>query len=129
MALAFTAETFQGFGGIDASAFPQTRGDADFTLRARGLGYRCNVSSRCWIVNDRSQIPFAFNRRLSVKDFFRGLVIRNSNYQLRATLLFFLRHCPRPWLIPCVAGFYARYVSAWLKTQRLSPLELRDRPA
>jgi len=129
MALAFTAETFQGLGGIDASAFPQTRGDADFTIRARSLGYRCSVSSGCWIVNDRSQIPFAFNRRLSVKDFFRGLVIRNSNYQLRSTFLFFVRHCPPRWLLPCLAGFYARYVSAWLKTQRLSRLELRDRPA
>jgi GT2 family glycosyltransferase len=129
MALAFTAETFQGLGGIDASAFPQTRGDADFTIRARSLGYRCSVSSGCWIVNDRSQIPFAFNRRLSVKDFFRGLVIRNSNYQLRSTFLFFLRHCPPGWLVPCLAGFYARYLSAWLKTQRLSPLELRDRSA
>jgi hypothetical protein len=64
-----------------------------------------------------------------VKDFFRGLVIRNSNYQVRSTFLFFLRHCPPRWLVPCIAGFYARYLSAWLKTQRLSRLELRDRPA
>jgi GT2 family glycosyltransferase len=129
MALAFTGETFRGLGGIDASAFPQTRGDADFTLRARTLGYRCIVSSNCWIVNDRTQIPFSFNRRLSVKDFFRGLVIRNSNYQLRSTLLFFLRHCPRRWLIPCVTGFYARYGYAWLKTQRRSQFEFGSRPA
>jgi GT2 family glycosyltransferase len=129
MALAFTADTFRRLGGIDAAAFPQTRGDADFTLRARSLGYRCSVSSACWIVNDPSQTPFTFDLRLGVKDLFRGLVIRNSNYQLRSTLLFFLRHCPRHWLIPCVAGFYARYAYAWLKTQRLSRLELGSRPA
>ena len=129
MALGFTAETFRRLDGIDASAFPQTRGDADFTLRARSLGYRCSISSACWIVNDRSQIPFAFDRRLSVKDFFRGLVIRNSNYQLRSTFLFFLRHCPRQWLIPCLAGFYARYAYAWLKTQGISRFDLRARPA
>jgi GT2 family glycosyltransferase len=120
MALAFTAETFRRLDGINATAFPQTRGDADFTLRARSLGYHCSISSACWIVNDRSQTPLAFDRKLSVKDFFRGLVVRNSNYQLRSTLLFFLRHCPRHRLIPCLAGFYARYVYAWLKTQRIS---------
>jgi GT2 family glycosyltransferase len=119
MALAFTAETFRRLDGIDAAVFPQTRGDADFTLRAHGCGYPCSISSACWIVNDRTQTPFAFNRRLSMQDFFRGLVVRNSNYQLRSTLLFFLRHCPRLWLIPCVAGFYARYLYAWLKTQRI----------
>jgi len=129
MALAFTAGTFRRLGGIDADAFPQSRGDADFTLRARSLGYKCRISFGCWIVNDRSQVPFAFDRPLSVADFFRGLAIRNSNYQLRSTLLFFLRHCPRRWLIPCVAGFYARYTYAWLKTHRLSKLELRARPA
>jgi GT2 family glycosyltransferase len=129
MALAFTAQTFRRLDGIDAAAFPQSRGDADFTLRAANHGYPCSVSSACWIVNDRTQIPFAFDRRLSVRDFFQGLVMRNSNYQLRSTLLFFLRHCPGRWLIPCIAGFYARYLYAWLKTQRISPIELRDRPA
>jgi GT2 family glycosyltransferase len=129
MALVFAAEIFRRLDGIDAAAFPQTRGDADFTLRARSLGYRCSVSSACWIVNDRSQTPFSFDRRLSVKDFLRGLVMRNSNYQLRSTLLFFLRHCPRRWLIPCIAGFYARYSYAWLKTQRMSRLELGTSPA
>jgi GT2 family glycosyltransferase len=129
MALAVRAETFRDLDGIDAAAFPQTRGDADFTLRARRYGYACCISSACWIVNDRTQTPFAFDHRLSLRDFFRGLVIRNSNYQLRSTLLFFLRHCPRRWLIPCVAGFYARYLYAWFKTQRISPFELRDRAA
>jgi GT2 family glycosyltransferase len=123
MALACAAETFRSLGGIDASAFPQSRGDADFTLRARSRGYQCSISSGCWIVNDRTQTPFGFDRRLSLSDFFRGLLIRNSNYQLRTTLLFFLRHCPRRWLIPGLAGFYARYVWAWLKTQRIPRFE------
>ncbi len=119
MALACSAETFRALDGIDARAFPQSRGDADFTLRARRRGYPCAVTTACWVVNDRTQRPFNFERRLSFVDFFRGLVMTNSNYQLRAVFLFFVRHCPLRWLVPSLAGFYARYVYAWLKTQRI----------
>jgi GT2 family glycosyltransferase len=126
MALAFTAETFRSLDGIDSRTFPQQRGDADFTLRARRRGYPCSVSTRCWIVNDRTQVPFNFEGRLTVGDFFRGLVVRNSNHQLRATFLFFLRHCPARRLLPSLAGFYARYLYAWLKTQRLPRVEPRE---
>lgn len=117
MALAFRAETFRALGGIDARAFPQSRGDADFTLRARRLGYPCTVTTTCWVVNDRTQVPFNFERRLGFVDFFRGLVMRNSNNQLRAVFLFFLRHCPPRWWIRGIALFYARYLYAWLKTR------------
>jgi GT2 family glycosyltransferase len=123
MALALAAKTFRALGGMDSRAFPQSRGDADFTLRAGRRGNGCSVSTGCWVVNDRTQTPFGFSRRLSFADLFRGLVIRNSNYQLRATVLFFLRHCPRRLLVPSLAGFYARYVYAWLKTQRIPRLE------
>ena len=119
MALAFAAETFRVLGGIHSKAFPQSRGDADFTLRARSRGYPCSVSTKCWVVNDPTQVPFVFDRRLSLADFFRGLVVRNSSYQLRTTLLFFVRHCPTRWLIPSLVSLYARYVYAWLKTQRM----------
>jgi GT2 family glycosyltransferase len=129
MALAVDGDLFSRLGGIDSRAFPQTRGDADLTMRARELGFSCFVSSACWIVNDRTQVPFNFARRLGVGDFFRGLVARNSNYQLRSTLLFFMRHCPRRWLVPCLAGFYARYVYAWLKTQRIPRLDARSHQA
>jgi hypothetical protein len=37
---------------------------------------------------------------------------------LRSTVLFFLRHCPGRWFVPGLAGFYARYLYAWLKTRR-----------
>jgi GT2 family glycosyltransferase len=119
MALAFDAGLFQRLGGIDATTFPQSRGDADFTIRARQLGYPCGVSSGCWIVNDPRQGPIGFYHRLGVRDLFRGLVIRNSVYQLRTTLAFHRRYCPRRWLVPSLLGFYARYVYAWLKTQRM----------
>ena len=123
MALAFTAETFRALDGIDARSFPQSRGDADFTLRAGARARPSAISTACWVVNDRTQTPFGFNRRLSLADLFRGLVIRNSNYQLRSTLLFFLRHCPRRLLIPSLASFYAHYLYAWLKTQRITRRE------
>jgi glycosyltransferase involved in cell wall biosynthesis len=126
MALTFTAETFRVLGGIHSRMFPQSRGDADFTLRARRRGYPCCISTRCWIVNDRTQIPFGFQRRLSFADLLRGLIIRNSNYQLRTTLVFFLRHCPAQWLVPSLASFYARYLYAWLKTRRIPPLAPRE---
>jgi GT2 family glycosyltransferase len=126
MALAFPSVLFTEVGGIDAAAFPQSRGDADFTIRARRLGYGCFVSSACWIVNDRTQVPLAFSRRLGIRDLLRGLVARNSNYQLRATLRFFFRHCPRRLLLLGLLAFYARYAYAWLKTQRLPRAE---RPA
>ena len=123
MALAFTADTFRVVGGMDARAFPQLRGDADFTMRARKRGYSCVVSTNCWVVNDRTQVSFAFDRRLGAVDLVRGLVSRKSNYQLRSTVLFFLRHCPRRWLVPSLVSFYARYLYAWLKTQRIPRLE------
>jgi GT2 family glycosyltransferase len=123
MALAFSSALFTQLGGIDAAKFPQTRGDADFTMRARRLGHPCVVSSACWIVNDRTQVPFGFSRRLGIRDVFRGLVIRNSNYHLTSALRFFLRHCPRRFLLSCVVGFYARYIYACLKTRRLPQVE------
>ena len=129
MALAFDADLFLRLDGIDSRAFPQSRGDADFTMRAKALGFSCAVSSGCWIVNDGSQRPFNFGRRLGVADLFRGLVIRNSNYQLRTTIRFFMRHCPHRRLVSCLAGFYARYVYAWLKTRRTSRLDARSEPA
>jgi GT2 family glycosyltransferase len=119
MALAFSSALFTELGGIDAAVFPQSRGDADFTIRARRHGYSCVVSSSCWVVNDRTQVPFAFSRPLGIRDLLRGLIVRNSNYQLRATVRFFFRHCPRRLLLPGLLAFYARYVYAWLKTQRL----------
>ena len=121
MALAFTAETYRVLGGIHSRAFPQLRGDADFTLRARRHGYPCVVSTKCWVVNDRTQVSFAFDRRPGVGDLFRGLVGRKSNYQLRSTILFFLRHCPPRWIAPSLAGLYARYVYGWLKRRRIPP--------
>jgi GT2 family glycosyltransferase len=127
MALALRADLFSRLGGIDASTFPQSRGDADLTMRAAEHGVPCLVSSACWVANDRTQVPFGFTRRLRVRDLARGLVTRNSNYQLSTTLLFFARHCPRRRLIPCLAGFYARYAYAWLKTQRLPRLEPSQR--
>ena len=122
MALAFTAEAFRALGGIDSRSFPQSRGDADFTLRGRSRGYPCSVSNGCWIVNDRTQVPFAFDHRLTFADFFGGLVVRNSNYQIRSTFLFFMRHCPFRWLVPSLVSFYARYLYAWLKTQPILQL-------
>jgi glycosyltransferase involved in cell wall biosynthesis len=126
MALAFSCDTFRVLGGIHARRFPQSRGDADFTLRARAHGFGCIVSDACWIVNDRTQVPFGFDHRLSLSDLFRGLVTRNSNFQLRSTLLFFLRHCPARWLVPSLISFYARYLYAWLKTQRIRPIEAAE---
>ena len=128
MALAFAGDTFRDLGGIDTHAFPQTRGDADFTLRARPLGHRCGVSASCWIVNDRTQVPLSFDRRLSIGDLLRGLVARNSNYQVRSTLLFFTRHAPSRWLLPGLASFYARYLYAWLKTRQIPRLYPRELP-
>lgn len=127
MALSFSARMFLALGGIDVARFPQSRGDADFTLRARRRGDRCRVTAACWIVNDRTQVPFGFDRRLGVADLLRGLVRRNSNYQLRSTLFFFGRHCPARWLVPALGSFYARYLYAWLKTRgprRLEPAEV-----
>jgi glycosyltransferase involved in cell wall biosynthesis len=124
MAMAFTADTFRALEGIDSRSFPQSRGDADFTLRGRAAGFPCVVSANCWIVNDRTQVPVGFDQRLSFADLFRGLVTRNSNYQLRSTLVFFLRHCPLRWFAPSLVSFYARYLYAWLKTQRIRPIEV-----
>jgi GT2 family glycosyltransferase len=118
-ALAFTVSIFKSLGGFDARRFPQYRGDADFTLRARRSGIDCFVARDCWVVNDTSQTGLNFRRRVKLAEFLGGLVSLRSSYNLRETIGFALRHCPRKRIGPYLAFFYARYTYAFLKSLRL----------
>jgi GT2 family glycosyltransferase len=117
-ALAFPTSVFQSIEGFDHRRFPQYRGDIDFTLRARLHGYPCNVSYRTWVLNDRSDSPLTFRTRVTLGEFIRGFGARRSNYNIRETVLFAWRHCPRRLLLFYLAQFYLRYMWASLKTQR-----------
>jgi GT2 family glycosyltransferase len=119
-ALAFPAEVFVAVGGFEAQRFPQYRGDIDFTLRARKQGYGCRVTFRTWVINELSDSPLTFRSRVSFAAFFRGFVTLRSNYNVRETVSFALRHCPKVLIPYYLTQFYARYAWAALKTQRFA---------
>jgi GT2 family glycosyltransferase len=118
-ALAFPTQVFVELGGFEPR-FPQYRGDIDFTARAHRRGYRCSVTFRTWVLNDRTDSPLTFRRRVRLMEFLRGFVTLRSNYNVRETVLFAYRHCPKPLVPFYLAQFYARYAWAALKTQRLA---------
>lgn len=122
-ALAFPSEVFTAVNGLDFRRFPQYRGDIDFTIRAREAGFRCLATYSTWVQNDAwSQ---TFSRRVTAREFVAGLWSLRSHYNLRESLRFAWRHCPR-WLVPFhLVQFYARYAWASAKTQ-MRPLAKAD---
>lgn len=115
--LAFSSSLFRDVGGFDRRRFPQYRGDIDFTLRARlHAGRRCLVLHDCWAINDRTQTGFNFWKRVTVREFFSGLVSFKSNYNLRETIVFTWTYCPWYARIPYLALFYLKYCYATVKT-------------
>lgn len=126
MALTFSNDLFRTLGGFD-SRFPQYRGDADFTMRARSAGFSCEVIYSCWVANDPRHTGMAFTKRISIREFGRGLVSLKSNYHLPSTVRFALRHCP-PYYVPISLGiFYLKYLYATMKTWRGVIGEIDDR--
>jgi GT2 family glycosyltransferase len=120
-ALAFSSETYTRIGGFAPSRFPQYRGDIDFTLRAARHVGSCVVVNSVWVVNDRSQTGLTFGSESSLRDFVRGLTSLKSNYNLRETVGFAWRYCPR-WLLPWyLLQFYGRNFYAYLKTWQRRP--------
>lgn len=117
-ALAFPASLYVELGGFDAQRFPQYRGDIDFTLRARERGYACFTTLATWVLNDRADSPLTFQRRVRLRTFLGGFVNRRSNYNLRETVRFAWKYCPRRLVLYHLVQFYARYTWASLKTQR-----------
>jgi len=116
-ALAFGHNVFLNLDGFDTRSFPQYRGDVDFTTRATYAGYRCVVTYAAWIVNDTTQTWINFRRRLTYREFAMGLISLRSAYNLRETVRFAWRHCPRGRLVPYLAQFYLRYAYAFWKTR------------
>jgi GT2 family glycosyltransferase len=123
MSLAFSSQVFAEVGGFDDRAFPQYRGDTDFTLRARALGKPCVVSYACWVTNDPTQSGMNFYSRVSLNAFVSGLFSLRSNYQLRSTFRFASRYCPPRFIPVYLTLFYLRYAYATVKTW--SPLRPR----
>ena len=120
-ALAFSREVFLDLDGFDARVFPQYRGDVDFTTRATNAGYKCVVTYAAWVLNDTTQTWINFRRRLTYREFGLGLVSLRSAYNLRETIRFAWRHCPKSWLIPYLGQFYLRYAYAFWKTRHRLP--------
>jgi GT2 family glycosyltransferase len=121
-ALAFGREVFGTIGGFDVRRFPQYRGDADFTIRARAAGYRCVVTYAAWVLNDTTDTWINFRRRLTYREFLLGFVSLRSAYNIPVTVRFAWRHCPKRWLLRYLILFYLRYAYGFWKTRhRLSP--------
>jgi GT2 family glycosyltransferase len=114
--LAFSADLFNQLHGFDESAFPQYCGDTDFTLRARAKGKPCLVSYRSWIANDETSKGVHFHARISLSSFVSGLFSRRSSYQLRTTVRFARRYCPKLLIPAYLTQFYLRYAYATVKT-------------
>lgn len=123
-ALAFGREVFESVDGFDARRFPQYRGDVDFTMRARAAGYKCVVTYASWVVNDTTDTWINFRRRLTYREFLLGFVSLRSSYNLRETVRFAWRHCPKRRLAPHLALFYLRYAYAFWKTRHRLPPEV-----
>ena len=119
--LTFPARLFQELGGFDRRRFPQYRGDIDFTLRASRRGHPCTVDYSCWVENDTSRTGLGFSSRLTPLRFLRGFVTLRSNYNLRETVGFALRHCPRARVPQYLGVFYARYLYAFAKSWVVRP--------
>lgn len=116
-ALMFDSALFEELGGFDERRFPQYRGDIDFTMRAREAGHPLHATHACAASNDFSQTGTSFHEKFTLRKFIQGLTSLRSNYNLRETLPFAWRHCPRRLLPRYLAVFYARYVYAALKTR------------
>jgi GT2 family glycosyltransferase len=120
-ALAFDADVFQHLDGFSSRAFPQYRGDVDFTARARREGYACVVTYRAWVLTDKTTTWMNFRRRLTYREFLLGFASLRSAYNVRETVLFAVRHCPWPWVVPYLLQFYLRYAYAFWKTRHRLP--------
>jgi GT2 family glycosyltransferase len=120
MSLAFPSQLFTVLSGFDADTFPQYYGDADFTLRARRSGRSCMVSYACWVSNDVKTSGLNFYARVSPKAFLSGLFSRRSSYELRTTVRFARRWCPRHLLPLFLLLYYLRY--AWATVKSWTPL-------
>jgi GT2 family glycosyltransferase len=116
-ALAFDADLFQRLGGFASRAFPQYRGDVDFTARAKQKGYACVVSYRAWVLTDKTTTWMNFRRKLTYREFLLGFLSLRSAYNLRETVGFAVRHCPKRWIVPYLLQFYLRYGYAFWKTR------------
>jgi GT2 family glycosyltransferase len=116
-ALAFGREVFLRLKGFDARRFPQYRGDADFTLRAGKEGYKRIVTYAAWVVNDTSNTWINFRRRLTYREFLLGFISLRSPYNLRETILFAWRHCPKRYLPRYLVLLYLRFAYAFWKTR------------
>jgi GT2 family glycosyltransferase len=126
-ALAVRTDVFDALGGADDRRFPQYRGDIDLTLRARRAGRSCLVVRDAWVLNDKSQTGFRFDRPLGPRRVVAGLVSRRSPYNLREAVWFAVRHCP-PGLVPrYLALYYGRYFYACLKADHPGVARLRNK--
>jgi GT2 family glycosyltransferase len=117
-ALAFSRNLYEAVRGFDARLFPQYRGDIDFTLRARKAGFSCVVTPNAWVLNDARQTGLRIDRQISLRDALSGFFSKRSNYNLRESVRFALRHCPPLWLAPHLVQFYGRYVYACARSRR-----------
>jgi GT2 family glycosyltransferase len=126
-ALAIRADVLAALGGADARRFPQYRGDIDLTLRARRSGRRCLVLRDVWVLNDKAQSGFRFDRPVSLRALIAGLLSLRSPYNVREAVRFAVRHCPARLVPRYLTLYYARYFYACLKANHPGVTRLRER--
>ncbi len=86
------AGIFAEVGMMDAKAFPQYFGDADFSLRAKRFGYSLRVISDLLVLNDRDQTGVSAGLSIRPRKLLNILTSRRSWMRLDDNLKFWWRH-------------------------------------
>jgi GT2 family glycosyltransferase len=95
---------FQNIGFWNYNLFPQYSGDTDFTLRAKKSGLKIIVCTNLRIYNDVSNSGIVHNA--SYKLLLSSLLSIGSNYNVKISLLFLLKH---GFPILSLFGFVKKY--------------------
>lgn len=119
MGLLMPVEAYDGVGGIDQDRFPHYRGDVDFSLRVRALGFQLVVDTEALVYNDKAQSGLSLGPQPTIVDLMRLLADRRSQFNLSETIPFFVRHAPRTALPTLFASYYgvllASFAKRWLR--------------
>ena len=86
------ASLFSDVGLMDAKAFPQYFGDADFALRAKQRGYTLRVISNLLVLNDRGQTGLSARLSLRPRKLYAILTSRRSWLRLDDNVKFWWRY-------------------------------------
>jgi GT2 family glycosyltransferase len=114
-------QCYREIGGYDAIWFPQYHADAEFILRARGLGWTALVDTRAVVCNDARNTAAD-----KVGNWVGWILSRRSAVYWRPLLAIHLRYCPHRWRLRSIWQFYGWYF--WQNDERVRKLGWMLRP-